>query len=185
MPVDSIPTSVTCWAANQSASVSSCPVIVVNVRVSDRRTPPGPGRRTVATTVSRCTSKPAHRSINTSIPHPFSSTAGAARRGEPGDQETEVRARSSRSGCLRLPASHFFTGSRHQEAPTSGPDDRAASHPVTGAGGSRHDRFFCEVTLHARGGVFLAEPFQLGPLGLGQVLVGNPPGFPGFLHPFA
>ena len=58
MPVDSIPTSVTFCAVNHSASASSCPVIVVNVRVSDRRTPPGPGRRTVATTVSRCTSKP-------------------------------------------------------------------------------------------------------------------------------
>jgi hypothetical protein len=45
--------------------------------------------------------------------------------------------------------------------------------------------FFCEIALHAQRGVFLAEPFQLGPLGLGQVLVGNPPGLPGFLHPFA
>src|SRR3954447_11975443 len=76
---------------------------------------------------------------------PSPSTAGAARSGEPVDQETEVRARSSRSGCLRLPASHFFTGSRHQEAPTSGPDDRADSHPVTGAGTSRHDHFFANA----------------------------------------
>src|SRR4051794_33578323 len=71
MPVDSIPTSVTFCSVNQSASISSCPVIVVNVRVSERRVPPGPGRRTVATTVSRCTSMPAHRSINTSIPAPL------------------------------------------------------------------------------------------------------------------
>src|SRR4051794_31016002 len=71
MPVDSIPTSVTFCSANQSASISSCPVIVANVRVSERRVPPGPGRRTVATTVSRCTSMPAHRSINTSIPAPL------------------------------------------------------------------------------------------------------------------
>ena len=81
-------------------------------------------------------------------PHPFPSTAGAARSGEPVDQETEVRARSSRSECLRLPASHFFTGSRHQEAPTSGPDDRADSHPVTSAGASRHDHFFQEFVFH-------------------------------------
>jgi hypothetical protein len=67
--------------------------------------------------------------------------ARTARRGEPVDQETEVRARSSRSRCLRSPASHFSTGSRHQEAPTSGPDGRTDSHPVTGAGASRHDHF--------------------------------------------
>src|SRR6187551_632574 len=174
MPVDSIPTSVTFSAVNHSASVSSCPVIVVNVRVSDLRTPPGPGRRTVATTVSRCTSKPAHRSINTSIPHPFSATAGAARSGEPVDQETEVRARSSRSECLRLPASHFFTGSRHQEAPTSGPDDHADSHPVTGAGASRHDHFFQELVLHAEFSKFSLRFGELDTLGRrqGRLFVG-------------
>jgi hypothetical protein len=42
---------------------------------------------------------------------------------------------------------------------------------------------FCEITLHAQCGVLLAEPFQLGPFGLGQVLVGNPAGFPGFFSP--
>jgi hypothetical protein len=79
MPVDSIPTSITCCAGQPLRERFELPVIVVNVRVSDRRTPPGPGRRTVATTVSRCTSKPAHRSINTSIPHPF-----PRRQGPPG-----------------------------------------------------------------------------------------------------
>jgi hypothetical protein len=57
-----------------------------------------------------------------------------ARRGEPGDQETEIRARSSRSRCLRSPASHFLAGSWHQEASTSGPDSQTDSHPVTGVG---------------------------------------------------
>ena len=68
-----MPTSVVTFsAANQPDSSSSRPVVVANVRVSEQRVPPGPGRRTVATTVSRCTSNPAHRSINTSIPlHPF------------------------------------------------------------------------------------------------------------------
>jgi hypothetical protein len=44
---------------------------------------------------------------------------------------------------------------------------------------------FCEVTLHAQCGVLLAESFQLGPLGLGQIPVRGLPGFSGFLHPFA
>ncbi len=45
--------------------------------------------------------------------------------------------------------------------------------------------FICEITLHLERADFLAESFQLGPFGLGQILVGNPSGFPGFLHPFA
>jgi hypothetical protein len=35
------------------------------------------------------------------------------------------------------------------------------------------------------GASWCRESFQLGPIGLGQVLVGNPSGFPGYLHPFA
>jgi hypothetical protein len=80
---------------------------------------------------------------------------------------------------------HTFTGSRHQEAPTSGPDDRADSHPVTSAGTSRHDHFFREITLHPQGGVFLAKPFQLGPLSLRQILVRRLLGIFCFLHPLA
>jgi hypothetical protein len=49
----------------------------------------------------------------------------------------------------QAPRVTLFTGSRHQEAPTSGPDGRTDSHPVTGAGTSRHDHFFldyCHLT---------------------------------------
>lgn len=45
--------------------------------------------------------------------------------------------------------------------------------------------FFAKVTLHPQDGVVLAAPFQRGPLGLGQVLVGNPAGFSCFPHLFA
>jgi hypothetical protein len=90
-----------------TTTYSRSPSRTANVRFCKRRPPPGPGWRTVATTVSRYTSNPAHRSIDTSIPpHPFPSMAGAARREEPVDQETEVRARSSSLRCLRLPESH-------------------------------------------------------------------------------
>ena len=70
------------------------------------------------------------------------SRAGTTRSPEPADQETEVHARSSSPRCPRSPASHFFTGSRHHTAPTSGPDARTDSHPVTGARTSRHDHYF-------------------------------------------
>jgi hypothetical protein len=67
-PVDSIPTSSTCSAASQSPSSLNPPVVVANVRVAIRRSRrSNPGARTVATTVSRCTSNPAQQSINCSI----------------------------------------------------------------------------------------------------------------------
>ncbi|MBB6420064.1 hypothetical protein HDC93_005682 [Streptomyces sp. AK010] len=55
--------------ASQSPSSASARMEVLNVRVSAAREPSRcPGERTVATTVSRCTSSPAHRSNSTCIP---------------------------------------------------------------------------------------------------------------------
>jgi hypothetical protein len=44
--------------------------------------------------------------------------------------------------------------------------------------------FFREITLHSQGGVLLAEPLQLGPFGLGQLLVRARLPLFGFAHPF-
>jgi hypothetical protein len=66
--VDSIPARVTRCSASQSASAVIPAVVVAKVRVCwTRRRRPDPGTRTVATTVSRCTSNPAQRRTNTSI----------------------------------------------------------------------------------------------------------------------
>jgi hypothetical protein len=68
--VASIAISVTPKPASQSASVSSWPIVVPKLRVCcsrRRRLLPLPGTRTVATTLSRCTSSPAQRSTTTSI----------------------------------------------------------------------------------------------------------------------
>ena len=66
-PVASIPTSVTPASASHTASSESPGSVALNVCVccSNRRRP-WPGTRVVATTLSRCTSSPAHRSTITS-----------------------------------------------------------------------------------------------------------------------
>jgi hypothetical protein len=63
-----IPTSVTANDANHSVSSESPATVDLKVRVlcSQRRLV-SLGKRTVATTLSRCTSRPAHRSTTTSI----------------------------------------------------------------------------------------------------------------------
>jgi hypothetical protein len=90
--VDSIPARVTRCSASQSPSAVIPAVVVAKVRVCcarwrrpERWRRPDPGTRTVATTVSRCTSNPAQRCTNTSIPgsSQSASTAGPPPRGGP------------------------------------------------------------------------------------------------------
>src|SRR3954447_3115685 len=164
MPVDSIPTSVTFCSVNQSASISSCPVIVVNVRVSERRVPPGPGRRTVATTVSRCTSMPAHRSINTSIPAPL-----PRRRQEPPGvgnlsiKKLRCALEAAGQGASGSPR-HTFLRARGTKKHRRRDRTTAPILPVTGAGASRHDHFFQEFVLHTEFAKFALGLGQLDPL---------------------
>ena len=118
-------------------------VVVAKVRVCcARRSRPDPGTRTVATTVSRCTSNPAQRCTNTSIPgsSQSASTAGPPPRGGPVDQESEVRARSSRTGCLRPPrhTSMRAHGTKRHRRRTRG-DGPAI---LIRQGGPRHSYFY-------------------------------------------
>src|SRR3954447_1359366 len=63
-PVDSMPPRSTSSPPSQSPSAVSPAVVGENVSVFEARPPPGRGRRTGATTVSRCTSRPAQRSTS-------------------------------------------------------------------------------------------------------------------------
>jgi MFS superfamily sulfate permease-like transporter len=63
-PVDSIPASSTPSATSRSPNAIRSAVVVAKVSVFDPRPPPGRGKRTVTTTVSRCTSSPAQRSTS-------------------------------------------------------------------------------------------------------------------------
>jgi hypothetical protein len=89
-PVASIPTNVTaCSPTSQSAIRVSPAMVVANVRVSPRRVPRRlPGTRTVATTLSRCTSSPAQRSTRTSTPISLLRSTHATVREGPADQKS-------------------------------------------------------------------------------------------------
>src|SRR5438034_11554398 len=81
-----MPTSVTSKLASQSASCSSRAIVVPNVRVCcsrRRRLLPLPGTRTVATTLSRCTSSPAQRNEDVHHVPPLQTTGHAGSEGPP------------------------------------------------------------------------------------------------------
>jgi hypothetical protein len=54
--------------------------------------------------------------------------AGPPPEGGPVEQESEVRARSSRTGCLRPPRHTFYASSRHQTSPASIAEQRPRGH---------------------------------------------------------
>ena len=81
-PVDSITTWVTPPSSSQSRKDSSPFIVVRKVRiVFSRSSGPAPGVRMHATTVFLCTSRPAHRSINTSVLRPPWQKGSASTRG--------------------------------------------------------------------------------------------------------
>src|SRR5215207_1861072 len=79
-------TRATCRSANQPAKRPSPAVVVLNRSFSVTAPPRGPGSRTHAATLSRCTSSPATRSYSSSMAPPLSRVVAATRRGGPGNQ---------------------------------------------------------------------------------------------------
>ena len=79
-----------------------------------------PGTRTVATTLSRCTSRPAHRSTITSISTaPFGRQLDPVARRGPTTDESVLRARSSNQRSHRSPRHAVARALTHQASPTS------------------------------------------------------------------
>src|SRR5215207_1062492 len=79
-------TRATCRWASQPAKRPSPAVVVLNRSLSVTAPPRGPGSRTHAATLSRCTSSPATRSYSNSMAPPLSRVVAATRRGGPGNQ---------------------------------------------------------------------------------------------------
>jgi hypothetical protein len=118
-PVASIPTSVTPASASHAASSASPASVARNVRVCwSKRRRPAPGTRTVATTLSRCTSRPAHRSTTTSVSCSLPTTVDMSPGGGPKD-ESDLRARSGNERSHRSPRHAVARALTHQASPAS------------------------------------------------------------------
>src|SRR6266516_3850445 len=112
---------------------SSCAIVVPKVRVCcarRRRLLPVPGTRTVATTLSRCTSRPAQRSTITSITRPPSETTRRRRLEGPPAYDSAVRARGG-SQRFRRPPRHTPYRARSSKRMPASTRRRRHSHSAT------------------------------------------------------
>src|SRR6266566_1815945 len=106
-----MPTSVTPKPSSQSASAPSPPSVDGKPRVCCSRCRLRlAGKRTVAITLSRCTSSPAQRTTRTSITSSFRAVTSCRPEGPP-EYESEVRARGSNQ-LFRRPPHHASTRAR-------------------------------------------------------------------------
>ena len=99
-----------------------------------RRTPrssAGPARGHLGVAVHVQPGAAEHQHVHFGSPPEQRSAAGPPPRGGPVGQESEVRARSSRTGCLRASTPYSYASSRHQASPASYQRRRPGdSHPA-------------------------------------------------------
>src|SRR5215831_11777417 len=114
-PVASIATCVQPFASSHSPNSTRLAVVVANVR-TERNTSPPSAKRTHATTVSLCTSRPAQRRYITSmISSPVASPAWGTSIGNSIKRAPDREGHWHNQGCSKYPRSNSLPGSEHHD----------------------------------------------------------------------